>query len=76
MTTLAELKAGDSGLVAAISGTDDISMRLLEMGITPGVEIRVIGTAMLGDPMELSLRGYRLSVRKAEARRIELAPTA
>ena len=70
----AELSVGEAGLVANIVGTSDISRRLLEMGITPGAEIRRLGTAPLGDPLEFELRGYRLSLRKAEARQVELGP--
>ncbi len=72
MTTLAQLKVGSHGRVLKIEGDDDISIRLLEMGLTPGVEFTLIGTAPLGDPLELELRGYRLSVRKTEAARIEV----
>jgi ferrous iron transport protein A len=46
----------------------------MEMGLTPGVECKVIGLAPLGDPLELELRGYRLSLRKSEAARIEIEP--
>lgn len=70
MTRLAELPVGSRALVTAVEGTDEIAVRLLEMGVTPGVEIRVVGVAPLGDPWELELRGYRLSVRKTEAARI------
>jgi ferrous iron transport protein A len=52
--------------------TDEVSSRLLEMGLTPGVEVQVLGAAPLGDPIELALRGYRLSVRRSEAARIEV----
>ena len=47
-------------------------MRLLEMGLTPGAQVSVVGTAPLGDPIELELRGYRLSVRRSEAARVEI----
>jgi ferrous iron transport protein A len=57
-----------------VEGCDEISLRLMEMGLTPGVECRVIGLAPLGDPLELELRGYRLSLRKSEAARIEIEP--
>ena len=73
--TLAELPVGGRGRVLAISGADEISLRLLEMGLTPGVEVSVVGTAPLGDPLELELRGYRLSVRRSEAARVEIQPT-
>ena len=68
----AELSVGESGRVARVTGTDDVSRRLLEMGVTPGVELRLIGAAPLGDPLEFELRGYRLSLRKREAEHIEL----
>jgi len=70
--TLATLPIGSRGKVARIAGTDEISCRLMEMGLTPGVELLVIGAAPLGDPLELELRGYRLSVRRTEAARIEI----
>jgi ferrous iron transport protein A len=69
----AELSVGESGRVARVMGADEISRRLLEMGITPGIQLRCLGTAPLGDPMEFELRGYRLSLRRAEARQIEIA---
>ncbi len=72
MNTLAELKVGQSASVKSIEGVDEISIRLMEMGLTPGVEIVLLGTAPLGDPLEIELRGYRLSVRKSEARRVLL----
>ncbi|MGD9722177.1 MAG: ferrous iron transport protein A [Pirellulales bacterium] len=72
MSVLAELPIGARGRVNAISGVDELSMRLLEMGLTPGVEVAVVGKAPLGDPLELELRGYRLSVRRSEAARVEI----
>lgn len=73
MSVLAELAVGARARVCAIQGGDELSLRLLEMGLTPGVEVAVIGTAPLGDPLELELRGYRLSVRRSEAARVEVA---
>lgn len=70
MTRLSEVPLGDGARVVAIDGSDEIAVRLLEMGITPGQLVRVVGMAPLGDPWELELRGYRLSVRKTEAARI------
>ena len=72
MTRLSELAVGSRGCVSQVHGTDAISVRLLEMGVTPGVDLAVIGTAPLGDPIELELRGYRLSVRRSEAQRVEV----
>jgi ferrous iron transport protein A len=73
MTSVAaKLPVGRSGHVIRVIGTNDISRRLLEMGVTPGVEIRRLGSAPLGDPLEFELRGYRLSLRKTEAQQIEI----
>lgn len=70
VSTLDSLPVGAVALVESITGDDDVSIRLMEMGIIPGTEVRVIGMAPLGDPLELELRGYRLSVRLSEAARI------
>lgn len=73
---LSELPHGVSAKVLRLATADEVSMRLLEMGVTPGVSLMVVGSAPLGDPLELELRGYRLSVRKAEAARVEVEPLA
>ena len=70
--TLDRLPVGSNATVARIEGADELACRLMEMGLTPGVELQMIGAAPLGDPLELELRGYRLSVRKSEAARVEL----
>jgi ferrous iron transport protein A len=74
VNSLADLPVGSRAVVARIDGTDELSCRLMEMGLTPGVELRVVGVAPLGDPLELELRGYRLSVRKSEAQRVAIEP--
>lgn len=74
MNSLASLNVGDCAQVAAIEGDDEISLRLMEMGLIPGVPLKLIGVAPLGDPLELELRGYRLSIRKLEAARIVIGP--
>ena len=74
MSTLAELPIGASAQVKHIAGADEIACRLMEMGLTPGSRLRVAGVAPLGDPIELEIRGYRLSVRKSEAQRVEIQP--
>ncbi len=74
MSRLTELVIGGRGRVSGIDGGDEISVRLLEMGLTPGVEVHLLGAAPLGDPLELEVRGYRLSVRKSEAARINITP--
>ena len=68
----AELEVGQTGRVSRVVGADGVSRRLLEMGVTPGVEIRRLGAAPLGDPLEFELRGYRLSLRKSEAAHVEI----
>jgi len=72
VSLLADLRIGAGGRVLKVSGSDEISLRLLEMGLTPGVEVWMLGTAPLGDPLEIELRGYRLSLRRAEAARVEI----
>lgn len=70
MTTLDQLPLEGRARVIRVEGGDDVGLRLLEMGLTPGVEVRILGFAPLGDPLELEVRGYRLSLRKSEARRV------
>lgn len=71
----AELAVGELGRVRRVIGAGDVSRRLLEMGVTPGVEIVCLGAAPLGDPLEFELRGYRLSLRRSEAQQIEIEST-
>ena len=73
MRSLATLNIGSTTKVVDISGEDSTSLRLLEMGLTPGIEVTVVSTAPLGDPVELELRGYRLSIRRNEAARVVVA---
>jgi ferrous iron transport protein A len=70
--TLAHLKPGQHGVVRQISGAGSFKRRLVEMGITPGVTIFMRKVAPLGDPMEIHLRGYELTLRREDARRIML----
>ena len=72
MTTLAEIVRGQTARVERVEGDDPISIRLLEMGLTPGCEVRYLGQAPLGDPLEFLLRGYRLSLRRNEAARVQI----
>lgn len=67
-----ELQPGERGRIVEISGEDAITVRLMEMGLTDGEEIELIGRAPLGDPLEFAIRGYRLSLRAEEARRISI----
>jgi ferrous iron transport protein A len=70
--SLATLAVGARAKVVKTDGVDEIACRLMEMGLTPGVELSLVGVAPLGDPLEIELRGYRLSVRRAEAARVEV----
>ena len=72
MTSLAELKQGQSGKVVQVTGDGAVSQRIMEMGITPGVSIRFIGSAPMGDPLEYEVRGYRLCMRRNEAEQIKV----
>jgi ferrous iron transport protein A len=71
--SLDSIPVGSSARVAAVNGADATSLRLLEMGLTPGVAVHVVGTALLGCPVELEVRGYRLSIRRSEAARIAVS---
>lgn len=64
---LAELSPGQRGRIVRIFGPAGIRHRLLEMGLTRGTSVELVRVAPLGDPVELQVRGYRLSVRKSEA---------
>jgi Fe2+ transport system protein FeoA len=68
----AELPIGQRARVLRVAGAGEITQRLLEMGVTPGVELVCLGAAPLGDPLEFELRGYRLSLRRSEAQQIEI----
>lgn len=71
MNTLNDLhRKGQRARIVDISGDDAVAVRLMEMGLTEDAEIELIGFAPLGDPVEFLLRGYRLSLRKAEASRV------
>ena len=70
MTTLAEIARGERARVDRVTGDDQLTTRLLEMGLTPGCEVQFLAEAPLGDPLEFLLRGYRLSLRRSEAARV------
>ena len=72
MKTLKDAKVGDTVTVARLHGEGPVKRRIMDMGITKGTAIKVQKVAPMGDPMELTVRGYELSVRKADAEMIEL----
>lgn len=72
MKTLKDAKVGDSVVVSRLHGEGPVKRRIMDMGITKGVELLVRKVAPLGDPMELTVRGYELSIRKADAAMIEI----
>ena len=72
MKTLRDAKVGDTVQVVKLHGEGATKRRIMDMGITKGVQVLVRKVAPLGDPMELSVRGYELSVRKADAEMIEI----
>lgn len=71
--SLEEVSIGATVRVCDVSGGDPVAIRLMEMGVTPGVEVRLVGKAPFGDPLELELRGYRLSIRRQEAARVAIS---
>lgn len=72
MKTLKQAKIGETVKVVKLSGEGAVKRRLMDMGITKGTEIFIRKVAPLGDPIEVTLRGYELSLRKADAEMIEV----
>lgn len=72
MKTLRDLKVGEKGRILKINTTGALKQRFMDMGITKGVEVEVKKVAPLGDPIELTIRGYELSIRKADAQKIDI----
>lgn len=72
MKTLKDIKIGKSARVVKLHGEGALRRRIMDMGITRGTEVFVRKVAPLGDPLELSVRGYELSLRKADAELIEV----
>jgi len=73
MLPLSKLKPGQAGRIVAIEGRNGVLQRLLEIGLTEGVWVEVVRLAPLGDPMQLRVRNYHLSMRKGEAGCIQVA---
>ncbi|MDY3079208.1 MAG: FeoA family protein [Oscillospiraceae bacterium] len=72
MKTLRDVKVGESATVKKLHGEGATKRRIMDMGITKGTNIKVRKLAPLGDPLELTVRGYELSLRKADAEMIEV----
>ena len=72
MKTLRDLQVGETSKVVKLNGEGKVKRRIMDMGITKGVEIYVRKVAPLGDPIEVNVRGYELSLRKADAELIEM----
>lgn len=72
MKTLKESKVGDTVRVVKLHGEGAVKRRIMDMGLTKGVDVRVRKVAPLGDPIEVTVRGYELSIRKADAEMIEI----
>ena len=72
MNTLRQAKVGDTVKVKKLHGEGAVKRRIMDMGITKGVEVKIRKVAPLGDPVEVTVRGYELSLRKAEAEMIEV----
>lgn len=72
MKILSQLKIGEKGTVVAVNGEGAVRRRLFDMGITPGAEVYLRKKAPLGDPIEIAIRGYELTLRKTEASQVEV----
>ncbi|MFN3150092.1 ferrous iron transport protein A [Bremerella sp.] len=72
MSKLSQLAVGQEAVIASIDATNVAAVRLMEMGMTPGCSVKMIGSAPFGDPLEVEIRGYHLSLRKTEADLVEL----
>jgi len=72
LKTLKDVKVGETATVVKLHGEGATKRRIMDMGLTKGVEVFVRKVAPLGDPMELNVRGYELSVRKADAEMVEV----
>ncbi|MEA4853187.1 MAG: FeoA family protein [Christensenella sp.] len=72
MQTLDQLKPGQSGMIEQVGGQGALRRRLLEMGLTPGTSVRILKMAPSGDPLEIAVRGYHLTLRREDASEIEI----
>jgi Fe2+ transport system protein FeoA len=74
--TLDQLPLGQSGKVVKLTGSPAVRRRLMEMGITPAAMVEAVRRAPMGDPLDIKIRGYHLSLRREEASAVEIAPAA
>ena len=72
--TLDELKIGGSAVIKAVNGEGALRLRLLDMGLIPRTRVSMIKIAPMGDPMEIRLRGYELTIRREDAAKITIVP--
>jgi ferrous iron transport protein A len=72
MKTLVDLSPGQSAVVGQVSGAPELRRRLLELGLVPGTRLHLVRRAPLGDPLEITVRGYALSLRRDEASLVEV----
>ena len=72
MKTLRQAKVGDTSKVVKLHGEGAVKRRIMDMGITKGTEVHIRKVAPLGDPVEVTVRGYELSIRKADAEMIQI----
>lgn len=73
MMTLANLEIGSEARVTKINGNNAVTKRLMEMGVVPGVSVKIVKSAPFGDPIQILVRGYNLAMRKSEAEVIEVS---
>lgn len=71
--TLSELRVGESAIITAVGGEGPLRLRLLDMGLIPKTKVTLIKVAPMGDPIEIHVRGYELTLRKEDAGKIEIA---
>ena len=72
MKTIGDMKIGEAAKVVRLSGEGAVKRRIMDMGLTKGAQVTVRKVAPLGDPIELTVRGYELSIRKDEAAKVEV----
>lgn len=72
MKTIDDLKIGQSGIIAQVGGEGALRLRFLDMGLIPGTKVSLQKIAPMGDPIQIQVRGYELTIRREDAQRIEI----